>query len=27
MSGHERAAARSQIREEMDCVLDCWGIL
>ena len=27
MSGQERAAARSEIREEMDSVLDRWGVL
>ena len=27
MSGQERAAARSEVREEMDSVLDGWGIL
>jgi hypothetical protein len=27
MSGQERAAARSAIREEMDSVLDRWGKL
>jgi hypothetical protein len=27
MGGQERAAARSQVREEMDKVLDRWGML